>query len=82
MPFPPPGDLPNPGIKPGSPALRADRATREALKLSVLQLKKKERRRLVTPAGCGELPEESPRAEHIRGTTWVIPFRGAWFGKV
>ena len=24
MPFPPPGDLPNPGIKPGSPALHAD----------------------------------------------------------
>ena len=24
LPFPPPGDLPNPGIKPGSPALQAD----------------------------------------------------------
>ena len=24
MPFPPPGDLPDPGIKPGSPALQAD----------------------------------------------------------
>ena len=24
LPFPPPGDLPNPGIEPGSPALRAD----------------------------------------------------------
>ena len=24
MPFPSPGDLPNPGIKPGSPALHAD----------------------------------------------------------
>ena len=24
LPFPSPGDLPNPGIKPGSPALRAD----------------------------------------------------------
>ena len=23
-PFPPPGDLPNPGIEPGSPALQAD----------------------------------------------------------
>ena len=24
LPFPPPGDLPNPGVKPGSPALQAD----------------------------------------------------------
>ena len=24
LPFPPPEDLPNPGIEPGSPALRAD----------------------------------------------------------
>ena len=24
MPFPSPGDLPNPGIKPGAPALQAD----------------------------------------------------------
>ena len=24
LPFPSPGDLPNPGIKPGSPALQAD----------------------------------------------------------
>ena len=24
LPFPPPGDLPNPGIKPGSPALAGD----------------------------------------------------------
>ena len=24
LPFPPPGDLPDPGIEPGSPALRAD----------------------------------------------------------
>ena len=24
LPFPPPGDLPNPGIEPGSPALQVD----------------------------------------------------------
>ena len=24
LPYPPPGDLPNPGIEPGSPALQAD----------------------------------------------------------
>ena len=34
LPFPSPGDLPNPGTEPGSPVLQADslwRATREAL---------------------------------------------------
>ena len=29
LPFPSPGDLPNPGIKPGSPALEADTLTSE-----------------------------------------------------
>ena len=29
LPFPSPGDLPNPGIEPGSPALRADTLTSE-----------------------------------------------------
>ena len=29
LPFPSPGDLPNPGIKPRSPALRADALTSE-----------------------------------------------------
>ena len=29
MPFPSPGDLPNPGIEPGSPALEADALTSE-----------------------------------------------------
>ena len=29
MPFPSPGDLPNPGIKPGSPALQADTSSSE-----------------------------------------------------
>ena len=29
LPFPSPGDLPNPGIKPGSPALQADALTSE-----------------------------------------------------
>ena len=29
LPFPSPGDLPNPGIKPGSPALEADALTSE-----------------------------------------------------
>ena len=29
LPFPSPGDLPNPGIEPGSPALQADALTSE-----------------------------------------------------
>ena len=29
VPFPPPGDLPNPGIEPGSPAFQADALTSE-----------------------------------------------------
>ena len=29
LPFPSPGDLPNPGIEPGSPALKADTLTSE-----------------------------------------------------
>ena len=29
LPFPSPGELPNPGIKPGSPALQADALTSE-----------------------------------------------------
>ena len=29
LPFPSPGDLPNPGIEPGSPALQADALTAE-----------------------------------------------------
>ena len=30
LPYPPPGDLPNPGIEPGSPALQADSLPSEA----------------------------------------------------
>ena len=30
LPFPSPGDLPNPGIQPGSPALEADALTSES----------------------------------------------------
>ena len=33
MPFPSPGDLPNPGIKPGSPALQADALSSEPPKI-------------------------------------------------
>ena len=35
LPFPSPGDLPNPGIKPGSPALQADSLQSEPLECTV-----------------------------------------------
>ena len=38
LPFPSPGDLPNPGIEPGSPAFRADALTSEPPGLSWVQL--------------------------------------------
>ena len=34
LPFPPPGDLPNPGIEPGSPALKADSSPSELPEIS------------------------------------------------
>ena len=43
LPFPSPGDLPNPGIEPGSPALEADALTSESpgkpLLLHILNMK-------------------------------------------
>ena len=40
LPFPSPGDLPDPGIKPGSPALQADALTSEPSYFSLLFKKK------------------------------------------
>ena len=40
LPFPTPGDLPNPGIKPGSPILQADSLPSEPPKLPLLLLSK------------------------------------------
>ena len=34
LPFPPPGNLPNPGIKPGSPKLQADSLCRDCSSIS------------------------------------------------
>ena len=36
LPFPSPGDLPDPGIKPGSPALQADSLLSESLEEATL----------------------------------------------
>jgi len=35
LPFPPPGDLPNPGIEPGSPALQTDALPSEPQIMSI-----------------------------------------------
>ena len=63
LPFPSPGDLPNPGIEPGSPALQADSLPTEPLgkpfKLQVLLIagerntSNKEGRELFLPAPTG-----------------------------
>ena len=42
LPFPPPGDLPDPGIKPGSPALQADSLLTDPL-LDMMPIKKKKK---------------------------------------
>ena len=39
LPFPSPGDLPNPGIKPGSPALQADALTSEPVPSCICETK-------------------------------------------
>ena len=51
MSFPSPGDRPDPGIKPGSPALQADSLPSEPPGKSIstiFQLKKKERERIIS----------------------------------
>ena len=40
LPFPSPGDLPNPGIEPGSPTLQADSLLSEPLGKSILSVKR------------------------------------------
>ena len=40
LPFPSPGDLPDPGIEPGSPALEADALTSEPPGKQILEAKK------------------------------------------
>ena len=43
MPFPSPGDLPDPGIEPGSPILQADSLLSEPAEMSFDQIKSKPR---------------------------------------
>ena len=44
LPFPSPGDLPDPGIEPGSPTLEADALTSEPPLLTFRRMKKKNER--------------------------------------
>ena len=43
LPFPSPGDLPNPGIEPGSPALQADSLLTELIKIEKADFRDKPR---------------------------------------
>ena len=57
LPFPSPGDLPNTGIKPGSPALQADSLLTELEgrphdKLHVVKKKRKKEKFFLMPSGC------------------------------
>ena len=61
LPFPSPGDLPNPGIKPGSPALQASSSQTE---LSEVILEKNKgietiKRSMVARVGLGEVQMQS-----------------------
>ena len=83
LPFPPPGDLPDPRIKPGSPALQADSLPTE---LSGNRLDRKglfQKGQLVL---LGFLKEASQRFRSLRSSQehgplatlrWVTPSRGA-----
>ena len=49
LPFPSPGDLPNPGIKPGSPALQADPSEPAGNPISEISALKKRQQRVTGP---------------------------------
>ena len=54
LPFPSPGDLTNPGIEPGSPAMQADYSPSEAPgELKASQFQRQERERWVPGTGGG-----------------------------
>ena len=57
MPFPSPGDLPNPGIEPGSPALQTDAFT---IWVCVVKVKSQSCPTLCNPVDCSLLGSFSP----------------------
>ena len=67
LPFPSPGDLPNPGIEPGSPALQTDALPSEPKRLSAIWETR------VRSLGW-EDPLEKEMAAHSSILAWRIPW--------
>ena len=66
LPFLPSGDLPNPGIKPGSPALQADPVAQMVMNLSAMQ-------ETQVQSLSWENPPEKGMAAHSNILAWRIP---------
>ena len=66
LPFPSPGDLPNPGIEPGSPVLQADSLPFEPQ--GKLKIEECERKGGVVTGSCGWWGGGYP--DHLRSLTW------------
>ena len=66
LPFPSPGDLPNPGIEPGSPVLQADSLPFESQ--GKLKIEECERKGGVVTGSCGRWGGGYP--DHLRSLTW------------
>ena len=82
LPFPSPGDLPNPVVKPRSPALQADTLLSEppgkpgktCIELAKHQIK--DRRSL-----CGRVLGNKVSKEHLRWSTWSSSSLATWYEK-
>ena len=66
-PFPPPGDLPDPGIEPGSPTLEADTLTTE------LPGKPEHNSKLLQESKAGSTTEQG-QTEMSYTTSWVLGY--------
>ena len=90
LPCPPPRDLPNPGIKPGSPALQADALPSEPRGKPVCKFRLTVRitdnpaalRYCKTPVCPPRSGQVGPRAKHtfFRQTSQVLMTLKRWFG--
>ena len=75
LPFPSPGDLPNPGIEPGSPALQTDALPYEPLgKLTISHLTRQIFFIIQSATPSQELPQKSLAIEGWLGHIQVAPF--------
>ena len=73
LPFPSPGDLPNPGIEPGSPALQADSLLTELQGKQMVKRMSTMQETQVRFLGW-EDPLEKEMAIHSRTIAWKIPW--------